>query len=167
MKQNQKVSAYYNVNEDKYLDISEFEKTRVGVYGVAIKDKKILTVRVHPRGEENVEKVYLEKPLWDFPGGGIEPGENVIDALKREFREEVGVEPIIERLWHVGQAHYCNAEVPMTNVQIYYLVKIENGKFNPSRESLEVVWQDPNSFSRKNSLPGLYQILDKIKKEFI
>lgn len=162
-----KVNAYFNINEDKYLDVSEFKKTRVGVYGIAVKDKKIQVVRVHPSGEENVEKVYLEKPLWDFPGGGIDPGENVIDALKREFKEEVGVEPVVGRLWHVGQAHYCNAAVPMTNVQVYYFVELKNDNFNPSRESLEASWQDPVLFSRENSLPGLYQVLDKVKKELI
>lgn len=27
---------------------------------------------------------------WDFPGGGLENGESVIEAAKREFREETG-----------------------------------------------------------------------------
>jgi ADP-ribose pyrophosphatase YjhB (NUDIX family) len=35
-----------------------------------------------------------EPDCWDFPGGGLQPGEPIIQALKREIREETGLSEI-------------------------------------------------------------------------
>jgi 8-oxo-dGTP diphosphatase len=33
-----------------------------------------------------------ERGLWEFPGGAVERGERLADALRREIREEYGIE---------------------------------------------------------------------------
>ena len=50
---------------------------RPSVYGILIKDNKVLLVKQFGDG-------------YDFPGGGIDKHETVIDGLKREFWEETG-----------------------------------------------------------------------------
>ena len=44
------------------------------------------------------------KDIWMVPGGGIEEGENAVEAGIREVREETGLDIGIDRLlWHVDE----------------------------------------------------------------
>lgn len=46
-----------------------------------------------------------ERGLWEFPGGSVEFGERLEDALRREIREEFGIEikigPLIDVVDHI------------------------------------------------------------------
>ncbi|MFZ4648039.1 MAG: NUDIX domain-containing protein [Patescibacteria group bacterium] len=54
----------------------------VGVYGILINESRILLIK-KSRG--------AYKGMLDLPGGGIEFGEKIEEALKREFIEETGI----------------------------------------------------------------------------
>ena len=43
-----------------------------------------------------------ERGRWEFPGGSVEFGEKLADALKREMREEYGIEIEVRRLLDVA-----------------------------------------------------------------
>jgi len=51
-------------------------------------------VLIRPDGSFLIAQRPAGKPMagyWEFPGGKLEPGETVFDALKREFMEELGL----------------------------------------------------------------------------
>ncbi len=47
------------------------------------------------------EKAKNERGCWEFPGGSVEFGETLADALKREMREEYGVKILVGHLLDV------------------------------------------------------------------
>jgi 8-oxo-dGTP diphosphatase len=64
----------------------------------------LLTTR--PRG-----KVY--DGYWEFPGGKVETGETIAQALKRELMEELGIDIEDCTLWKVEQVDYPHAWVQL------------------------------------------------------
>lgn len=51
----------------------------------------------------NRDRQGVPKPFWALPGGGVEEGESLTDALEREMLEETGVKPQIGQLLFVYQ----------------------------------------------------------------
>ncbi|HUB92603.1 MAG TPA: NUDIX domain-containing protein [Candidatus Saccharimonadales bacterium] len=49
---------------------------------------------------------YKWKGMWSIPGGHVELGERIVDALRREIKEEVGIEVTVTRLLNVQSAIY-------------------------------------------------------------
>ncbi len=71
---------------------------------------------------------------WEFPGGQVEEGEDLVTALQREVLEETGITVIVGRLAGV----YSNVKSHI--VMFDFLCEPLSGKITTSSESLEVEW---------------------------
>ncbi|MCL4559244.1 MAG: NUDIX domain-containing protein [Chloroflexi bacterium] len=67
----------------------------VGVGAIIVDDQgRLFLARRGPSAKN-------ERGLWEFPGGSVEFGERLADALRREMREEYGVEISVGELLDV------------------------------------------------------------------
>lgn len=69
---------------------------RIGVRAIVFKDNKVLAVR-------HRKKDGTEADFWAIPGGGLDPGEGIVDGVKREMIEETGIEPAVGKLLFIQQ----------------------------------------------------------------
>ncbi|HYQ93566.1 MAG TPA: Nudix family hydrolase [Burkholderiales bacterium] len=92
-------------------------------------------------------KVY--SGYWEFPGGKIEPGEPVPEALRREVREELGIE--VERAypWITRVFVYPHAKVRLH----FYRVYAWRGEPR-AVEHQAIAWQRPNAIELDPLLPA-------------
>lgn len=63
-------------------------------------------ILVNPKGQlflsKRGPKAKNERGLWEFPGGSVEFGERLADALAREMKEEFGIEIAVGSLLDVA-----------------------------------------------------------------
>jgi len=80
-------------------------------------------------------KVYAG--YWEFPGGKLEPGESVEDALRRELHEELGITIGPVHPWKVDMMDYPHALVRLHFCKVFQW----SGEFE-MRERQQMAWQD-------------------------
>ena len=88
---------------------------------------------------------------WEFPGGQVEEGENLIEAFQREVQEETGVTASIGSLVGV----YSNIKTP-TILSFGFLGDYVSGELRTSDESLETEWVARGSVLQRVSNPVIY-----------
>lgn len=90
------------------------DKTRVRVCGVCIEGDRVLLVN---------HAGLRDGDFWAPPGGGVEFGETAVDALRREFLEETGLEISIGEFLFVCEL----VNPPLHSVELFFQVARTGG----------------------------------------
>ena len=94
---------------------------------------------------------------WEFPGGKVESGESVLEALKREFAEEIGVKVLSAEPW-------CGVEhvYPHAHVRLHFYISREWQGEPQALEGQQLAWQ--GSVELEPSLPATIPLLAWLDK---
>lgn len=107
------------------------ERTPVDVaVGVLIDAEGRFLLTSRPKG-----KVY--DGYWEFPGGKLEPGETVDEALRRELHEELGITIGAALPWKIEVVDYPHARVRLHFCKVFEW----RGNFE-MREQQSMAWQN-------------------------
>jgi 8-oxo-dGTP diphosphatase len=121
------------------------EKFNLRAYGILIKDEKILLAK------ECINDFCFTK----FPGGGVEHGEGIAEALQREWMEETGVQLNEMTHYYTTDFFQVSAFNPVEQlISVYYKVSCEFDPLFYSKDEsspdqikkLELNWQALSDF---------------------
>lgn len=118
--------------------------------------------------EENIlltkRAVDPQKGYWDLPGGFLEENEHPKEGLKREMKEELGVEIIIGDLFDIVMDWYEFQGERISTLNLYYFATMKNTDMRPDDDISEAKWfslaHPPKNLSYKNN--GI--IISKLKR---
>lgn len=98
---------------------------------------------------------------WEFPGGKVEDGEPVVNCLKRELKEELGIDAEVGQLYHRQEYTYPDS----SSFEVYYyLIPTYRGVLQ-NRAFEAVQWVHQKQITEIDMLEGNREVVKKIVTE--
>lgn len=102
-----------------------------------------------------IKRRAMEAGTWETPGGRVEFGERIEDALKREIKEEVGVDIKINKILGWGEGLDCQHKDGFIahRFVLYFDCEIVSGELRYDNEEIsEYKWVTWNEFKELKPL---------------
>jgi 8-oxo-dGTP diphosphatase len=100
----------------KIIENTFGNRLRIRVCGLLVEDGKILLIKHEGLGDEGY--------LWAPPGGGMEFGTSADENLKREFKEETGLDIDVNQ--YLFTHEYLNK--PLHAIEHFFIVSRKGGR---------------------------------------
>ena len=130
----------------------------VGVGALLFRRGRILMAQ---RGKEPL------KGWWSLPGGALETGELLADAVRREVREETGLEVEPLRIFEVFERILRDAvgAVEYHYVLVDYVCRVTGGELFPGDDVCAVEWVRREELGAMQITEGTLGVIEKAFRE--
>lgn len=79
---------------------------------------------------------------WGVPGGFLEEGEDPLDGLRRELKEETGLEIEPEHFLGIWMDRYGSDSTAEATLNLYWTARVVGGEAAPADDVSELRWFD-------------------------
>jgi 8-oxo-dGTP diphosphatase len=118
---------------------------------IIIENERILVTRRSPS---------MPHPLkWEFPGGKVKSGESPEYCIRREIREELGLEVDVKQLLPAARHTYGERTIKL----IPFVCSIRSGKINLTEHS-SFSWVNPDELDKLDWLDADLEVVSQLKK---
>ncbi|MFA5633835.1 MAG: (deoxy)nucleoside triphosphate pyrophosphohydrolase [Candidatus Dojkabacteria bacterium] len=125
----------------------------INVVAGILRDQDKVLIGQRPKGKHQEYK-------WEFPGGKLEENESPENALKREFREELGIDIEIDHFLCEVIYKYSKMEV---KVKAYFISTTDKDIKKLEHES--ILWVPLNELKQYDLVSADVFIVDKILEQ--
>jgi len=133
------------------------------------KDGKILM------GKKDPTKSGVYSECWHIPGGGIEPGESLQDAVVREVYEEAGLDishyelkqiphketVVVDKNEHLSLAPLLH-QLEFNRFEVHLDQNADETVLKPSSDLVILKWLSPEEIRNINQIPGGKEFFEKM-----
>lgn len=135
------------------------ENPIVGIGAVIVKGNKVLLIK--RAGDPG-------RGLWSIPGGLVELGEKIKDAVRREVKEETGLDVRVGEIADVTEIITRDEEgkVKYHFVIVDFFAEVLRGELKPSSDALEAKWvefKDLRKYRLTETVERLFKKLGFLK----
>ncbi len=125
-------------------------KLFVATKAFIILDHKVLILKESSQYEDGVNV-----GKFDVPGGRIEPGQRFDESLRREVKEETGLDIKIGKPFFIDEWRPIVKEEQWQIVGVYFECLAESKKVILSKDHEEFKWIDPQDYTKHGLIKGV------------